>query len=157
MSDSNKKLIENFYAAFADADAEKMAACYHEEIHFSDPVFPDLKGKSAGNMWRMLCERANDLEIESSDISASGDRGKAHWDATYTFSATGRKVENKIDADFEFRDGLIVRHRDTFDLWKWTRMALGPVGVVLGWSPIVKNKVRGQAAKGLALWEKKNA
>ena len=156
MSDSNKQLIEHFYAAFANTDAKEMAGCYHEDIHFSDPIFPDLKGKSAGNMWTMLCERSADVEVESSQISASGDSGKAHWDATYTFSATGREVQNKIDAEFEFRDGLIIRHRDSFDLWKWTRMALGPIGVVLGWSPIVKNKVRAQAAKELVLWEKKN-
>ena len=157
MPHANEELITRFYDAFAKRDAETMAACYHADVSFSDPVFPDLEGEHAGNMWKMLCERADDLIIESSKITADDSAGSAHWDATYSFSATGRTVNNSIDAEFEFKDGLIVRHRDTFDLWKWTRMALGPVGVFLGWSPIVKNKVRGQAAGGLAAWEKKNA
>ena len=54
--------------------------------------------------------------------------GRAHWDATYTYSATGRRVDNRIDATFAFRDGLIVRHDDRFDLWRWARQALGVQG-----------------------------
>ncbi len=154
MSSTNRETIERFYSAFSKRDGEAMAACYHADIHFSDPVFRDLHGEHAGNMWKMLCERGKDLVIVSSAIEASETQGSAHWDATYTFSGTGRPVENKIDATFEFRDGLISRHVDRFDLWKWTRMALGPIGTVLGWSPIVKGKVRGQAADGLAAWER---
>jgi hypothetical protein len=96
-------------------------------------------------MWRMLCEGATDLEIVHRDVRADVDRGSAHWDADYTFSATGRPVHNEIDADFRFTDGLIAEHVDRFDLWKWTRQALGPVGIALGWSPPVQNKVRAQA------------
>ena len=62
---------------------------------------------------------------------------------------TGRAVHNPIDATFEFRDGLIADHRDDFDLYAWARQALGPVGLVLGWSPPVQGKIRGEARKGL--------
>ncbi|HND34234.1 MAG TPA: nuclear transport factor 2 family protein, partial [Myxococcota bacterium] len=67
-------------------------------------------------------------------------------------SATGRKVHNIIDAEFEFKDGKILRHRDTFDFWAWSRQALGPAGWVAGWSSVLQNKVRAQAAKGLSIW-----
>ncbi len=142
---ANAELIQRFYTAFAAKDGEGMAACYHERVRFSDPVFPELKGAEAGDMWRMLTSRAADLVIEASDITADDTRGAAHWEAHYTFSATGRKVHNKIDASFRFQDGLIIEHVDTFDLYRWTRMALGATGLVLGWTPMVKNKVRGQA------------
>jgi hypothetical protein len=59
-------------------------------------------------------------------------------------------VHNKIDASFRFRDGKIAEHTDDFDLYRWTRMALGPVGVLLGWSPLVKGQVRAQAKNQLA-------
>lgn len=49
----------------------------------------------------------------------------------------------------DYEDGLIVHHRDDFDLYRWARMALGPVGIALGWTPIVRNQVRGQAAAQL--------
>ena len=42
---------------------------------------------------RAHAERA-DLVIEHSQVSANDTEGRAHWDATYTFSATGRKVLN---------------------------------------------------------------
>lgn len=151
------QLIERFYEAFNRRDAETMAACYHGDVCFSDPVFPDLRGEHAGNMWRMLCSRASDLAIEASDIVTDDSAGRAHWEAWYTFTATGRKVHNRIDAAFRFRDGKIIEHRDSFPLWKWTRMALGPTGVLLGWTPLVKSKVREQAAAGLRQFEAEQA
>lgn len=141
--------IAAFYAAFSARDADAMIACYHREVAFSDPVFPDLRGARAGAMWRMLCARAKDLRLEIRDIVADDRAGTAHWEAWYTFSATGRAVHNRIDAEFEFRDGLILRHRDHFDLWRWSRQALGLKGALLGWSPLVRNRVRAQAAAGL--------
>ncbi len=147
-------LIQSFYDAFGRRDAEAMVACYHGDVRFSDPVFPDLAGERAGNMWRMLCGRAADLKVEASAITADDSTGSAHWEAWYTFSATGRKVHNVIDARFRFRDGKIVEHRDSFPLWKWTRMALGPAGVLLGWTPLVHKKIRTQAAAGLDDFER---
>ena len=147
---ANAKLIESFYTAFQKRDGAAMEACYHPDITFSDPVFPELRGPRAGAMWRMFTARKDsDLAIEFRDVTGNDDSGTAHWDARYTFPTTGRKVLNQIDATFEFKDGKIIRHTDHFDMWKWTRMALGPVGYALGWSPIVKNKVRKLAAANL--------
>jgi ketosteroid isomerase-like protein len=150
------ELIERFYAAFARSDWAAMAACYHPEVHFSDEVF-DLHGADAGMMWRMLCTNGRDLQLEVSGIGSDGREGRAHWDARYTFSATGRKVLNRIDARFEFRDGLIVRHVDRFDFWAWSRQALGLPGWLLGWSGALRGKVRAQAAKSLAAFAAKAA
>jgi ketosteroid isomerase-like protein len=146
---ANAELIDRFYGAFARRDHETMAACYAPDARFSDPVFQDLRGDEVRAMWRMLCERGRDLELSHSRVQAEGDRGSAHWEANYTFSGTGRRVHNEIDAAFRFRDGLIAEHSDEFDLWRWTRQALGPVGVLLGWAPPLQNKVRGQARQSL--------
>ncbi len=151
---ANAQLIERFYAAFARRDGAAMAACYHPEVHFSDEVF-DLHGADAGLMWRMLTSTGRDLSIEVSGIEADEHAGRAHWDARYTFGATGRKVLNRIAARFEFRDGLIVRHVDRFDFWAWSRQALGLPGWLLGWSPYLRAKVRAKAAAGLAAFKQK--
>jgi ketosteroid isomerase-like protein len=145
----NQAVIENFYRAFAARDADGMIACYHPRVHFTDEVF-DLEGPDAGAMWRMLCERGKDLEIVFSGVEADERSGRAHWDATYTFAATGRSVRNSIDARFEFEDGQIVRHVDSFDFWKWSRQALGLPGLLLGWSGFLRRKVVGAAANQLA-------
>ena len=145
----NAELIRKFYTAFAKRDASAMTACYHPAVQFSDAVFTNLEGARANAMWQMLCERGKDLKIEFRDIDADDTTGRAHWEAWYTFSATRRPVHNKIDARFEFKDGKIIRHRDSFSFWAWASQALGPTGLLLGWSPIVKNRVRSQAAKNL--------
>jgi ketosteroid isomerase-like protein len=146
----NVKLIRNFYTSFGNRDARGMAGCYHPSVKFSDEVFTDLEGARAAGMWQMLCERGKDLRIEFRDIAADDSDGHAHWEAWYTFSPTGRRVHNKIDADFEFRDGKIFRHRDRFNFWSWARQALGPTGWLLGWSRFVRKRVRSQAERNLA-------
>jgi ketosteroid isomerase-like protein len=145
----NAALIERFYAAFAARDAAGMQACYHPDVVFSDPAFGELRGAEAGAMWAMLVERGKDLQVTASRIEADDERGRAHWDARYTFGQTGRPVLNRIDAEFAFRDGLIVRHADRFDFWAWARQALGPAGLALGWTPLLRNKVRSAARAGL--------
>jgi hypothetical protein len=45
--------------------------------------------------------------------------------------------------------GKIIRQVDSFSLWRWSRQALGTRGLLLGWTPIVKNKVQAQAANSL--------
>ena len=129
-----------------------MAACYHRDVNFSDEVFANLEGAQATGMWRMLCERGKDLKIEFRDIKADDSTGSAHWEAWYTFSATGRPVHNKIDARFEFRSGKIFRHRDAFDFYAWASQALGLTGRLLGWSNFLKKRVRANAAKSLAAY-----
>ncbi|MBI1944749.1 MAG: nuclear transport factor 2 family protein [Deltaproteobacteria bacterium] len=150
------QLIERFYTAFANKDADAMAQCYAPDATFSDPVFRDLRGTQVTAMWKMLCARGADLVVTHRDVVSDGAVGSAHWDARYTFSQTGRKVHNAIDARFTFANGLIATHVDQFDLWRWTRMALGLPGVLLGWSPLVQNKVRAEASKGLTLYVKRH-
>ena len=147
----NVALIESLYSAFARRDAVAMAACYAPDAHFSDPVF-DVRGAEVGAMWAMLCARGKDLALEWRDVHADGTRGSAHWEPRYTFSATGRPVHNVIDATFELRAGRIVRHVDAFDLWRWSRKALGAKGALLGWTPFVQKAIRAQARRGLDAW-----
>ena len=156
MSD-NLALLQNFYRAFQARDGKAMAACYHPEVVFSDPVFPALSGESAGQMWQMLCARGKDLRIEFSALSADENAGSAHWEAWYTFSASGRPVHNIVEARFAFKDGKIIHHTDEFDFPRWARQALGFKGLLLGRSRFLLEKVRATAAKSLADHVAKNS
>ncbi|HYF24495.1 MAG TPA: nuclear transport factor 2 family protein [Baekduia sp.] len=153
MTHPNLQLIERFYGAFAEGDGDAMAACYAPGVRFSDPVFPDLRGPRAGAMWRMLTQRGGDLRIELLEHEAHDDRGSAHWRAHYTFTDTGRPVVNDVHARFRFADGLIVEHRDAFSFHAWARQALGPLGLVLGRTPVLRAQVRRKAAGRLAAFE----
>ncbi len=146
----HEELIETFYTSFQKLDAVAMVRCYHPNIRFSDPVFPVLNGAEVGAMWKMLCSQAKNFELTFTAIEANEQTGKAHWEARYDFSATGRRVHNKIEAGFEFQDGKIIKHTDTFDFWKWSSQALGPAGMLLGWTPLLRKKVQKQAGERLA-------
>ncbi|QIE28597.1 SnoaL-like domain protein (plasmid) [Caballeronia sp. SBC1] len=149
MTDPNAALIQRFYEAFQRSDAEAMAACYAPDVQFSDPVFGVLRGREASDMWRMLLSRATEFSLTFGDIQTVGQTATAHWVATYRFTQTGRKVVNRINARFAIRDGLIFEHHDSFDLWTWSRQALGLKGLLLGWSSFVQKKIRAQASNGL--------
>jgi ketosteroid isomerase-like protein len=149
-------LIEKFYTAFSRKDYATMQSCYHEEVEFTDPAFPLLKGIAAKAMWQMLITRSTDLRIEFSNVLADDQRGSCHWEAYYTFTTTGKKVHNKIDASFEFKDGKIYRHKDTFGFYQWASQALGLAGILLGWTPFLSNKVQQTAQQNLQKFMEKN-
>jgi len=140
-------LIETFYRAFQQKDFKTMGDCYHEDAFFRDEAF-ELHGKEVAAMWHMLCERGTDLTMT---FSVQEHQGKvtAHWEPRYSFSQTGRPVHNIVDAQFEFKDGKIIRHIDQFGFWRWSRQSLGLPGLLLGWSGFLRNKVRTMADTNL--------
>jgi ketosteroid isomerase-like protein len=150
---ANEETIRRFYDAFGRKDLAGMAACYAPDVRFSDPVFPSLRGPEVMAMWTMLGGAPGERVITCSDVHADDQSGSAHWEARYTFSQTGRPVHNVIDAKFTFVDGKIATHQDSFDFWRWSRQALGPAGLVLGWTPILKGSVRKKAATRLAAFQ----
>lgn len=151
---SSTDVVTGLYAAFARRDHVAMARCYAADATFSDPVFTDLRGNDVRTMWRMLCERGRDLRIAFRDVRATATGATAHWEAWYSFSATGRPVHNAIDAEFTFRNGLIIRHIDRFDLHAWAGQALGPMGTLFGWSSPMQRIIRRNAATALAAYGK---
>lgn len=151
-AEKNKILIEKFYTAFQNRDGETMASCYLPQARFEDAVFK-LEGAHIGNMWKMLCQSGKDLKITFSNIETNESSGSAKWVATYTFSATGRKVTNRISASFQFENGLIKSHQDLFSFWRWSSQALGIMGMLLGWTKAVKGRVQSIAYKNLKAFE----
>ena len=145
----NEELLQKFYTCFQQGDPDGMTACYHPDIVFSDPVFQTLKGERASGMWHMLLGRSKDIKVIFRDIQADQLNGSAHWEARYTYSATGHKVHNIIDARFRFQDGKILVHQDTFDIRKWASQALGLRGRLLGWTPLMQKTIRQRAAQTL--------
>lgn len=142
-------LIDRFYDAFDRGDAATMASCYTSDARFSDPVFTDLRGEEPGAMWRMLTGRSSDLSIELVDRAVATGTGSARWIARYTFGQTGRPVVNDVRSTFRFAAGLIADQRDEFDFPRWARQALGTTGLLLGWTPFLRDRVRRTARTSL--------
>ena len=143
--------IHALYAALDRHDGEGAAACYTDDAVFEDPAFGRLEGGAVKDMWRMLAERSADLAVTLGDhgVAEDGRTGWAHWSAAYTFSDTGRKVLNEIDARYTFADGLISEQVDAFPLRRWGAQALGTKGAVLGLTPLLSRGVQKQARSNL--------
>ena len=143
-------VAQRFYDAFTVRDHYTMGLLYAEHATFSDPVFPLLNVKGTRLMWQMLLSRAeDDFSIEANVLEDSPSRTRVNWVAQYTFSATGRPVTNRVQTEMQLVAGKIVRQQDTFSLWRWSAQALGAKGALLGWTPIVRNKIRAQASAAL--------
>jgi len=154
---SQREILERFYTAFQQGDAATMASLYHPDGYFSDPVFTALTAEEAGAMWAMLIKRAKgNLTIDFHSIKEQDDVISGIWEAKYTFSKTDRPVHNVIKTKMTIEDWLIIIHEDRFDFWKWSRMALGTPGMLLGWTPFLKKKVRAQALSSLSQYMSKN-
>ncbi|AOM77614.1 nuclear transport factor 2 family protein [Pedobacter steynii] len=152
---ANEALITKFYTAFQNKDVATMQECYSDQATFSDEAFVNLNAKEVCAMWAMLIKGGKDMRIDFSDIRAEEQGVRAHWDAYYTFSATGRKVLNRIDASFIIENGKIIRHTDHFNFYNWSKQSLGLTGLLLGWTSFLKNKVRKQASTKLAAYMEK--
>jgi ketosteroid isomerase-like protein len=152
---SSEKILIKFYSAFAKADSATMCECYHTNVQFRDPAFGLLKGTDVCQIWKMLIEKSKgNLEIEFSDLKSDQYLGSARWIATYKFSKTNRKVVNVIHSQFHFQDGLIIKHTDDFDIWKWSKQAIGITGYLLGWTGFFQNKIQQQALGSLERYKK---
>ena len=146
----NEELITHFYTCFQNKDYKGMQACYADSATFSDAVFTNLNSTQVKAMWEMLIKSGKDLKLEFKNITSNKNTVSAEWVAHYTFSATGNKVVNRIKASFVIENEKIVQHIDTFSFYTWAKQSLGMVGLLLGWTTFMKNKVSNQAMSNLA-------
>jgi ketosteroid isomerase-like protein len=155
---TNQELIHKFYTSFSNGNIKEMIECYHEDITFQDPVFGRLEGERAMKMWEMLLSIKNqDTTVTFDNIQSNSDNGKVNWVANYSYGKTKRKVTNKVSAQFKFKDGKIIEHIDSFDLWKWTKQAMGIAGYLIGWTPFLKSKIQATTNKRLDNYIKKTS
>jgi hypothetical protein len=138
---SNEQLVFDFYTNFNKKDFLAMQMAYADELDFFDPVFHNLNCKKTKAMWHMLILGGTDLRLTVGKIKESGDKVTCTWIATYTFSLTKRRVVNVIDAEMIIKNGKIVKHKDNFDFYLWSRQAFGFKGLLLGWAPFFNNKI----------------
>lgn len=152
----NEQIIEEFYSGFAAANSDTMNSCYHPEVVFQDPVFGVLQSQDVRDMWEMLIAKSGgNIAIKFSNVVSVGNTGTTNWTADYVFSSTNRKVHNVVQAQFEFKDGLIYRHVDFFDLYAWSKQAMGVKGTLLGWTPFFKRKIQQTALQNLRSFQRK--
>lgn len=146
---ANERTVRRLYDALGRKDGDAMADCYAPDATFEDPAFGRLHGPEVGAMWRMLTARAADLAVSLDFVRADDNSATVRWVAAYTFTATGRRVRNVGLANLAMANGVIQKHVDSFPFWRWSRQALGAPGWLLGWTPLLRSKVRRNARRQL--------
>jgi len=153
---SNTQLINTFYTSFKNKDYEGMQDCYADHAKFSDEAFKNLDSREVKAMWEMLCKNGKDFTLTYGNVTETATGGTAEWTASYLFSKTGRRVVNNVRAEFEIKNGKIIRHTDRFDFYVWAKQAFGLTGWLLGWSAFFHNKVQTSAKESLLNFMSKN-
>ena len=147
---SNKQIIETFYTGFQQLNADKMNSCYSEDIVFFDPIFGLLRGEEVKSMWQMLCKNATNFSLTYGNIiQLDEEYCTCDWVATYTLSANGKTIVNKIKANMRFENGKIAEHSDAFSVHNWSKQAFGIPGVLFGWNSLFQNKIKNKAKQNL--------
>jgi hypothetical protein len=147
---SNKELINNFYASFQQLDFQGMASCYDENIVFFDPVFGLLSSTEVNSMWEMICTTAVDFSLTYGNILELDDAYcTCDWVSSATFPGTNRRVVNKVRANMRFSEGKIIEHSDAFSVHQWSKQAMGLSGELLGWNSFFQRGIKNRAKKNL--------
>ncbi len=148
--DNHTQIITQFYTAFQRLDATSMNSCYSDDIVFFDPMFGLLQSEQARAMWQMLCNNAQNFSLSFGPITALDDEYYiCDVVVSYTFTSTGRFVENKLRANMRLINGKIAEHSDAYSLHQWSKQAFGNWGNLLGWNSFFQNKIKAKAKRSL--------
>ncbi len=154
--ESNKELIQKFYTSFQGGQYREMQACYADAVTFSDAVFQNLDDKKTKAMWHMLASGSKDFKLTFQNIKADETSASCDWVAEYTFSLTGRKVVNRVHAEFKIQNGKIISHRDSFNFYAWAFQAFGFKGLLLGWTSKFQHAVQIKSTEKLNVFIENN-
>ncbi len=125
MTNSNEQLLAKYPDAWTKRDVEKVLTYFHEDCVYEDPTLGVIKNGKEGvrEFFHEVFSMQPDFHLEYSDYFATDTRGASIWTITNTWNGefhgvdvTGKKVKFIGTTMFEFKDGLILRNTDYWDL-----------------------------------------
>ncbi|HEV7406516.1 MAG TPA: nuclear transport factor 2 family protein [Chthoniobacteraceae bacterium] len=129
--ETQTEVLTNLYTCLANHDYEGMEKCYHPDATFRDIGFTLEKRTPIRAMWHLISE--TDLRASFKIVDGEGSPSTVDLIDEYTFPPTGKRVRNPIRSVFEFKEGLIFKHRDFCDTRQWCIDAWGPLLGLLFW------------------------
>ena len=138
--------IEDFVCFYNSLNAENLASLaqvYHPDVVFSDPVHRVHGLPALHDYFAHAYARLTESHFHVQSMAASGHTGFVSWQMRIRHPAIGQGKEILVDGCSELRwqeDGLIIAHRDYYDLTQMVYQHLP----VIGW---LTSKVKQQMAK----------
>lgn len=133
-----------FFDAFAVGDWHAMGRLYAPQARFSDPLFPQLDAEQVRALWQMLLTQAQGFRLSYRIDAESDHAARVLWVAHYLYGR--RPVVNRVVSEMQLGAGCILVQNDHFNLWRWARQALGLTGWLLGGTPLLRRRLRREAA-----------
>ena len=149
MADTNKQIVQQFYAALNDRDIAEIRSLYHPKAVYKDEIFA-LTYKEIVALWFTSMQPEMDLVVELESIDQHRDTIRTSWTISYTITSIKKRITLKETGEFKLKDGLIIHHTDTYSFHSWCYQAFGLIGKLASWSNWMKNKVRNQALKSIS-------
>lgn len=147
---ASEKTIHQLYTSIANGDVSKIDQCYSDTVKFHDPIFGRLTADEVPKMWKMLILKSNKkLALEYKIIKINKHTAEVKWKAVYFFGKNKRQITNHIQSKLHFKEGLIVKQNDDFNIWKWSQQAFGLPGFLFGWTGYMQRKIQIKALSSL--------
>lgn len=143
---SAERTIHQLYTSIANGTISKIDECYAPTVKFYDPIFGSLSNNEVPKMWKMLITRnQGNIKVEYTILKSDDYTASVEWIAKYTFGKNQRKITNVILSQISFKDGLIIKQKDDFNIWTWSKQAFGWSGYLLGWTGYMQQKIQEKA------------
>ena len=134
MTNTDAPRIDAFLQFYNDLSSHNLAALeriYHPQVRFIDPVH-QIEGVNALEQYfSHAYERLLQCEFIGQDKIEHGDKGCVSWTMRFSHNAIGNGKLIEVDGCtvVHWQDGLIIYHRDYYDLDQMVLQHLP----VLGW------------------------
>lgn len=147
---SAERTIHQLYTSIANGAISKIDECYSPTVKFYDPIFGSLNNNEVPKMWEMLIKRnQGEIKIEYTILKSDNYTASVQWIAKYTFGKKQRKITNVVQSNLYLKDGLIIKQKDDFNIWTWSKQAFGWSGYLLGWTGYMQQKIQEKALVSL--------
>lgn len=126
--DKVREIYSKTYGADGKPDFSHIYPYYHPQVRFRDSI-QMIEGKEKFmEMCARLAKRCSELYMAVHDIAQSGNVIFLQWTMTLRFKKTPLTPLNGVTKLTLDDNGLIVEHRDFFDLWGDSFDAIPVVG-----------------------------
>jgi uncharacterized protein len=122
----NLQKVQRAYKAFADGDLPTLLSLVTDDVEFLPPVIASVPSahpwrgrREVEQYFRTLVESYEFQEFALDEFIVSRDSVVVIGHERCLVRATGRIVEAKWVQIFDFRDGLVCRHREYTDTAAW--------------------------------------
>ena len=107
-----------FYNQLSINNLQSLSQLYHPEVSFVDPV-KQIKGLPAlSEYFQHAYQNINSCQFDGHISADQGGCSFVNWTMTFSHSAIGNGKQIKVEgcSALQWQDGLIIYHRDYYDL-----------------------------------------